>query len=100
MDRFEIAWRIWCWQEGYIKEEDREGLKNWLRNMDHLLTENDLQAKRALLEIADGAIEAAKESLRGQITGYKIGETTYKPEDVTVITQVLPVWIWHQPEET
>lgn len=95
MDRFEIAWRIWCWQEGYIKEEDREGLKNWLRDMDHLLTENDVRTKKELLEIADGVIEAAKESSRGRIIGYKIGDDVYKPEDVTVMVTQIPVWTWH-----
>ena len=26
MDRYEIAWRIWCWREGYLQFQDREGI--------------------------------------------------------------------------
>ena len=61
MDRYEIAWRIYCWQEGYRKAEDREHLVNWMREPNELLTENDLSTRNALLEIADGVIEMAKE---------------------------------------
>lgn len=60
MDRYEIAWRIWCWQEGYVEKEDREILKNWMRDDDSLLTQNDIASKKALLAIADEVIELAK----------------------------------------
>lgn len=60
-DRYEIAWRIWCWQQGYGKAEDRVGLRNWMREDDSQLHPNDIKDKAALLPVADMAIELAKE---------------------------------------
>ena len=61
MDRYEIAWRIWCWQQGYGKAEDREGLSNWMRDPDDHIHETDLRDREDLLQIADEVIALAKE---------------------------------------
>jgi hypothetical protein len=57
MDRYEIAWRIWCWQEGYTNPIDREGMENWMRgDVQH---PDDIRDRDALLEIADEVIALA-----------------------------------------
>ena len=58
-DRYEIAWRIWCWQQGYIKEVDRVGLTNWMRDDESQMHPDDIKDRDALLPIADMAIALA-----------------------------------------
>ena len=104
MDRFEIAWRIWCWKQGYVKAEDRVGLTNWMRDDQSVLHPNDITDRETLLEIADMAIEVAKEEtdtvfckscrpiLEGteggaKIIGYEVDFKIYDPEDVIIIRE-------------
>jgi hypothetical protein len=58
--RYEIAWRIWCWQQGYGKAEDRAIMDNWMRNDDERLTEKDMKDRDDCLSIADEVISLAK----------------------------------------
>ena len=66
VDRYEIAWRIWCWQQGYGKAEDREHLVNHMREPDDRLTIHDIQERDELLQIADVVIALAKEEYQNR----------------------------------
>jgi hypothetical protein len=83
MDRYDAAYLIWCWQQGYIKPEDREGLTNWMRDDPVTLHPNDIRDRDACLLIADAVIEAAKDNR--ELLGYKIGDQIFAPEDVILI---------------
>lgn len=65
-DRYEIAWRIWCWQQGYGKAEDREGLSNWMREDSSRLTEKDIQDREDCLSIADEIMDTGLRLYEGQ----------------------------------
>lgn len=63
MDRYELAWLIWAYQQGYMTPEDREDLKNWLRDPEDTMTPNDILQRDSFLEIADSFISVVKEEL-------------------------------------
>lgn len=63
-DRYDIAWRIWCWQEGYNNPDDRAILRNWMRDDENSMHPNDIRDRDALLPIADEVIETAKEMIK------------------------------------
>ena len=58
--RHEIAWRIWCWEQGYNTEADRAIVHNWIRESDDLLNPMDRTTRQQLLEIADEVIRLAR----------------------------------------
>jgi hypothetical protein len=60
MDRYEIAWRIWCWRQGYGDPEDRAILTNWLREDESKLHPHDIEDRDDVLSIADEVIALAK----------------------------------------
>jgi hypothetical protein len=66
MDRYELAWRIWCWEQGYGKAEDREGLTNWMRNDQSVLHPKDIEDRDALLLVADDLLKEMKETESAQ----------------------------------
>ena len=53
--REHIGWLLWCINEGYGRA-DREDMNNWLLRDDTTLTEEDLQVKAVLLDLADEVI--------------------------------------------
>lgn len=63
-DRYDIAWRIWCWREGYNHPDDRAILTNWMRNDESIMHPNDIRDRDALLPIADEVIDMAKEMIK------------------------------------
>lgn len=63
-DRYDIAWRIWCWQEGYNHPDERALLRNWMRDDENGMHPNDIRDRDALLPIADEVIEMAKEMIK------------------------------------
>jgi hypothetical protein len=63
-DRYDIAWRIWCWQQGYNHPDDRAILNNWMRNDESSMHPNDIRDRDALLPIADEVIDMAKEMIK------------------------------------
>lgn len=84
-DRYEIAWRIWCWQEGYGKAEDREGLVNHMGEPDDQLTENDIKDRDELLLIADEVIALAKKEYQNRRAFLiEIAEETCRLADETL----------------
>lgn len=54
--RCKVAWLMWCLDEGYVKEEDRAILSNWLLDDPATLTEHDRELRPALLAMADQVI--------------------------------------------
>lgn len=63
-DRYDIAWRIWCWQQGYNNIADRAILRNWMRDNESSMHPNDIRDRDTLLPIADEVIEMAKEMIK------------------------------------
>jgi hypothetical protein len=53
--RTHLAWLMWCFQEGYVKAEDREIITNWLTDPAELaaLTPQDAKLRENLLTMAD-----------------------------------------------
>ena len=68
-DRYDVAWLIWCWKEGYVKPEDREGLQNWIRDNKDLLHWRDSIDREVCLAIADMAIEVTTERMKTTVAG-------------------------------
>jgi len=62
IDRYDIAWRIWCYTQGYALPESRDVLNNWMRDPDDGLTPHDIRSRDSLLAIADDVIEVARGS--------------------------------------
>lgn len=58
--RTHIAWLIWCFQQGYVKAEDRAILDNWLDDDPATLHPRDAELRPHLLALADEVIEAAR----------------------------------------
>ena len=56
--RAEIGYRMWCLDQGYMSDKDREGCDNWLLLPDSELHETDRRAKPEILELADSVIDA------------------------------------------
>lgn len=65
-DRYEIAWLIWCWQQGYGKAEDRELLSNWMREDSGQLTGKDIADREACLSIADEVMDTGLRLYEGE----------------------------------
>lgn len=49
---------MWCFQQGYVKAEDRAILTNWLLNDESTLHVDDLALKPHLLAMADEVLDA------------------------------------------
>ena len=54
--RFHLAWLIWCYNEGYVKAEDR--VDNWLLHRPATLNHDDLRLRKDLLVMADEVLTA------------------------------------------
>ena len=90
LDRYEIAWIIWCYQQGYKTAEDRAILHNWLRDDDSVLTKIDIKQRDDCLSMADLFIILAEENEQ-TILGYKIENKIYHPDDVIVYHRPLTI---------
>lgn len=51
--REHLAWLMWCYQEGYVNVEDREGMENWLLDDPATLHPDDAKLRPHLLAMAD-----------------------------------------------
>lgn len=51
--REQLAWLMYCYQQGYADPADRAVLSNWMRDDPATLTEDDLRLQRELLAMAD-----------------------------------------------
>lgn len=60
VDRYEIAWHIWCWRQGYGDPEDRKILTNWIREDVSKLHPEDIEDRNDLLKITDEVIKLVK----------------------------------------
>lgn len=57
--RANVAWLLWCLQQGYAKPEDRAILHNWIGDPGNL-TPGDAETRLDLLAMADEVIAAAR----------------------------------------
>lgn len=51
--REQLAWLMWCYQQGAGNPIDRACLTNWMGDPDDQLTETDIKQRDALLGMAD-----------------------------------------------
>lgn len=51
--RQQLAWLMYCYQQGYTSPDDRAGLENWMADDPATLTDNDVRTQRGLLGMAD-----------------------------------------------
>lgn len=51
--RVHLAWLMWCYQQGYVKAEDRAGMTNWLLEDPMTLHPDDAALRPHLLAMAD-----------------------------------------------
>ena len=101
MDRHDVAWLIYCWQQGYKKPEDREGLGNWMRDPDSHLTDRDIADRDACLEIADSVIQVTLESVEGSALDaeyYCLCHGWRKLTSLTELCEKTIAWKWIAPE--
>ena len=57
--RTEVAYLLWCMEEGYYKQEDRDGLSgNWMYESSYTLHPDDVVRRAGLLEMADALLAA------------------------------------------
>lgn len=59
--RTHLAWLMWCFQQGYVKAEDRVGMTNWVVLPDEELSLDDVITKENLLMMSDEVLAALAE---------------------------------------
>jgi hypothetical protein len=50
--RKHLAWLMWCYSEGYVTNEDREILTNWMDYPSNRLHPDDVKTRDGLLSMA------------------------------------------------
>ena len=53
LDRDEVGWLLWCFAQGYVHPEDREGMVNWFRSDASVLHPDDVVEREAYRASAD-----------------------------------------------
>lgn len=56
--RYHTAWLLWCFNQGYVKAEDRSILTNWLLEPAGQLSRDDLTLRANLLAMTDELLAA------------------------------------------
>jgi hypothetical protein len=59
--RLHLAWLMYCFQEGYVRAEDRAPMTNWLLHDPAMLNPLDLEQRDALLVAADEVLAALRQ---------------------------------------
>lgn len=62
--RYQVAWLMWCLDQGYTTAVDRENIPNWLLEDPASLHPDDIVARPHLLAMADEVIAAVRETDR------------------------------------
>jgi hypothetical protein len=87
VDRYDIAWRIWCYKQGWNKNEI-DGRNNWLRMDDAQLAPEAVENKAALLSIADdilASLPGHKKTMANP--GYVINFSEPEPRIIPVVVR-------------
>jgi hypothetical protein len=51
--REQLAWLMWCYQQGYTRQDDRASHSNWMADDPSTLTDHDIKERDHLLAMAD-----------------------------------------------
>lgn len=63
--REDVAWLLWCLNQGYVNAADREILDNWLLEDPAQLHPDDAALRPHLLAMADQVIAAVRDACEG-----------------------------------